>query len=109
MMGWGKRGGAGETYNRQKKEGGIVSWPKKVSQGEGTAKKPTHEATAPPRRSPGIACRSRKGSPFGDRRLRRGNAPPALCRTPCARLGVPEVRPRRARSAFAVWAGLRFG
>src|SRR4030066_1345867 len=41
------------------------------------------------RRSPGIACRSRKGSPFGDRRLRLRLHPPPLVRTPAAGAAHP--------------------
>ena len=51
---------------------------------------------------PGDRLSQQKRQPFWRPAPAARSAPPALCRTPCARLGVPEVRLRRARSSFAV-------
>ena len=56
---------------------------------------------------PGDRLSQQKRQPFGRPAPAARSAPPALCRTPCARLGVPEVRLRRARSSFAVWRRIR--
>src|SRR3989337_1006416 len=61
---------------------------------EAYGKYAAQERAEPARRSPGIACRSRKGSPLGDRRLRLG-----LHRQPFVGLPAPRSADRQEACA----------